>query len=147
MQINNIASEVYAHLERCAQELDEQIKDGKCFGYDIDDIETALKSSEGTMQLIDKLYDIDEQFGTDPAYYDVTPANMVIGYILQNHDGLTAHDLSLAYSEELDKIIERKHQIKERKHQIEELEDQMLSSDYTTYEPIFFDYKEIDNER
>ena len=137
MQMNNIASEIYAHLERCAKEFDEQIKDGKCFGYDIDDIETALKSSEETIQLIDKLYDIDERFGTDPMYYGITPANMVIGYILQNHDELTAYDLNLAYCKELDKIKERKHQIKERKHQVEELEELMLLSDN----------KEMENER
>lgn len=85
---NDVPLQVFEQIKKAAQELEEAPVDGKYFGYDIHDIEEALKTEEGTTKFIDKLYEIDSSFGADPMYWGVAPAPMTEQFLKENGYGL-----------------------------------------------------------
>ena len=85
---NDVPLQVFEQIKKAAQELEEAPVDGKYFGYDIHDIEEALKTEEGTTKFIDKLYEIDSSFGADPMYFGVEPAPLMEQFLKNNGYGL-----------------------------------------------------------
>ena len=84
----DVPLEVLNHLKKASQELEEKSEYGEYFGYDIHKIEEALKTEDGTKELIDKLYEIDERFGVDPMYFGVEPAPLMEQFLKNNGYGL-----------------------------------------------------------
>ena len=84
----DVPLEILNHLKSAANELEEQPENGEYFGYDLHKIEEALKDEKGTTALIDKLYEIDERFGTDPMYFGVEPAPLMEQFLKDNGYGL-----------------------------------------------------------